>query len=147
VAPPSLARERSFAIVAEYGADGQYLRSVPNPDWVPKVAEGDRELSFYVSEMEAYLAPADADWVGRRLWALTEHWRQPDLPPEIEDIVNGDWVYIIGRYPQWAIQKACERWLDAEQRRPTIAGIRKLCDELVADAQMNLRIARRIRDG
>lgn len=43
--------------------------------------------------------------------------------------VAQDWVDALAEYPAWAIGEAASEWLRTQEKKPTIAGIRKLAQQ------------------
>lgn len=120
------------------------------PDgWFADVA-GIPPLSFraitaaehHAEALARYLAPGDPEAVALRLTVLLAHWRAPEMDEETGAMVAADWVRFIGRYPLFAIEAAADEWLLTEDRRPTIAGIRRICDRFTSKHAAQLRALR-----
>lgn len=119
------------------------------PGWEPPVLTEDQsgDMLRYIGDLEAYLMPGDQDAIQLRIAGLLGHWGAADPLPQIDDVVAGDWLYHIGRYPTWAVTKACADWLDGSSRRPFINNIRELCDQAAHDDRVRLDVARRAFNG
>jgi len=54
-----------------------------------------------------------------------------------------DWADALGEFPQWAIEEACREYLRTQERKPTIAAIRKLCQQHFAVVEFTCQKAMR----
>lgn len=120
------------------------------PGWdPPKLNEAQSEAMLaYIGDLEQYLAPGAQDRVQLRIAGLLGHWKSGERqPPEVDEVMGADWVYAIGRYPLWAVARACADWLDLSPFRPHIHDIRALCDKATHDDRVLLDVARRSFNG
>jgi hypothetical protein len=62
----------------------------------------------------------------------------------VETILDIDWIEDLRDFPEWAINHACREWRRTQEEAPIIAGIRRLCEEAVADDRRSLRLLRRL---
>lgn len=68
----------------------------------------------------------------------------PDMPGPVMEAVIADWADDLGEFPEWAIAEAFRAFRRTEDRRPTIAAIRALCQPLVEEAAVELERCRRL---
>ena len=147
--PPSLKALLAGGYIEEY-IDGQFNRFVERPGWFPGVdgvsisVETRKAIGPYLRALQDYLQPGDQTIIGMRIEALLSHWAVPERSPEVAEIVAGDWVRVIGNYPTWCCIEAANHWLDTETYKPTIAAIKRLCDEAVYEARLRLRVLSKI---
>ena len=151
--PPGLRRVlgsglTSVAIDAEAGGG---VRFYEKPDWDPpaltdearRTAEEARDL------LRANLAPGgdDPEALGLRIGRLLAHrWRgrREETSAAVEEALIIDWIDDLGEYPLWAFDQAAQTWRRKEEWHPTIAGMRALCEEAVADDRISLRMLDRL---
>src|SRR5487761_1138446 len=128
--------------------EGRVAYSVPCPRWNPPplAEEHKAEVAAAIAAHEAYLAPADPDWLGLRNAALVAIWYVPVLAAELT-MIQADWQVILGRFPGWAVQAACLDWMETHRERPTLADLEQACKELTGDAAVDLFNLRRLLAG
>lgn len=69
--------------------------------------------------LEAYLEPAEPEWISARVIGLLAHYWLPDLGEIAAAAVLRDWFTLLGNLPPHAIDAACHDWLrEHTQRRP-----------------------------
>ena len=107
-------------------------------------AETRKAVGAYLKALQDYLAPGDQSIIAMRIEALLSHWSVPERPEAIQDIVAGDWVRVIGSFPGWTVIEAANHWLEVNDRKPTIAAIKQLCDEAVYEARLRLKVLLKI---
>jgi hypothetical protein len=145
--PASLSPLLASGCIEEY-IDGQFRRFVERPGWpvagIDIPAQVRSDVGPYLRALQDYLRPGDQTIIAMRVEALLSHWTVPERSPEVQDVVSGDWVRVIGNYPQWVVIEAANHWLDSETYRPTIAAIKRLCDEAVYEARLRLRVLSKV---
>jgi len=57
--------------------------------------------------------------------------------------VAADWADALGHFPQWVVEEACRDYLRENDRKPTIAAIRKLCQHHFAVVEFTRQKAMR----
>lgn len=88
------------------------------------------------------LAPAEPNHVLARVLALLSHFPAKGLTPDVEQMVALDWAEDLSEFPAWAIDQAARTWRRSKKWRPSIAEMRGLCEEAVAQER---RLAARLR--
>jgi hypothetical protein len=74
-------------------------------------------------------------WIGGRALTLLNHYWREDDPEEMTGAIGADWADVLEHLPQYAIQKACIRYLRMEPRRkPTPGAICALAGEILPSA-------------
>lgn len=80
--------------------------------------------------------PATEEWVRGRIATLLSHYYIADKPEELDTALAGDWIEAMmaspyGPLPEWALQRACVRWLSGPnaRRRPVPGDILALAAE------------------
>jgi hypothetical protein len=64
-----------------------------------------------------------------RVATLLSHFYVSQMSEHEARAVAQDWADALLEFPQWAVDEACREWLRTQERKPTIAGIRKLCQQ------------------
>jgi len=64
-----------------------------------------------------------------RIATLLSHFYVSPMSETEARAVAQDWADALLEFPQWAVDESCREWLRAQERKPTIAGIRKLCQQ------------------
>ena len=77
--------------------------------------------------LEAGMTPAHRPALSSRVITMLAHYFVPDMPQTLADAVMADWIEALSEYPNWAVNAACTRWLHGNNRKPTIADVRKEC--------------------
>jgi len=54
-----------------------------------------------------------------------------------------DWAQALSEFPQWAIEEACQEYLRTQERKPTIAAIRKMAQQHFAVVEFTRQKAMR----
>lgn len=100
----------------------------------PKIgAVTSAEITQAINALDEYLLPAGKPRLVARITTMFAHYWTPQMPENLQDAVIHEWIQIIGKYPSWAVEKACRQWVESEDRkRPTPAVIGKLCHEYTA---------------
>ncbi|WP_372393833.1 hypothetical protein ABMY26_00730 (plasmid) [Azospirillum sp. HJ39] len=124
--------------------DGEFQGLSEDTKWTPptiSAAERYRLVTSDIPALEAYLAPADRTWINGRVIALLSHYFVPDIPQQAQVAALGDWIMLLARYPQWAVQAAVVEWLDRPGRQKPMPGdIAAGCRWRVAEPALNLKL-------
>ncbi len=120
-------------------------------DWIPPaVDEHMRDVALYAYDaLLEHLEAIDEARIAPIIGRLKAHnWRYSRrVSGEIaEEILDIDWTEDLCEFPEWAINRACREWRRTQEDAPTIAGIRRLCEEAVSDDRRSLRLLRRLLD-
>lgn len=67
--------------------------------------------------------------IAERISTLLSHYWTSNDPPETRALQLDDWITDLASYPASVVAAACADWRRNEERRPTPAAIRKLCEE------------------
>ena len=62
-----------------------------------------------------------------RIATMLAHFYVSPLSEAEMSAVASDWAEALREFPQWAIAEACSEWLRTQERKPTPAAIRRLC--------------------
>lgn len=128
--------------------DGEFSGVIENPTWTPPALtdqQRERVVGSFIPALEAFLVPADEQWINGRVATLLSHYYVPNVPMELQVAALGDWVRLLSRFPQWAIEAAVDEWLDRPGRQKPMPGdISAACRWRVAEPALNLRLLRRL---
>jgi len=58
---------------------------------------------------------------------LLSHYYTPDVSPELQKAQAKDWLDDLSEFGAELVAEACQQWRREHSRRPTIAGMRKMC--------------------
>jgi hypothetical protein len=98
--------------------------------WRPPAVVSDEQRTDAqraIPAIEARLRPAEkAEIAGRVMVALAHHY-VAKMPDAVHRGIASDWCADLGEYPMWAIEAAFAEWRRTQDKKPTIAGIRRLC--------------------
>lgn len=86
-----------------------------------------------LDQLQDALQPADGGACLARIFGLLAHYRQTELPPEVDRCVANDFLEDLGEYPLCVIETACRSWRRDPARfkyRPLPGDLRKLCAEM-----------------
>lgn len=86
-----------------------------------------QEAQSILAKCETLRRPAKRDWIAGRVATLLSHFYVSLMGEAEMRAVASDWLDALAEFPEWAIGEACSEWLRTQDRKPTIAGIRKLC--------------------
>lgn len=107
-------------------------------DWHPRVVD-DVQRSLIVSkalpQIDAYLSPAKGDALAGRITVLLAHYFVAPMPGVAWAAVIEDWRKALCSFPMWAVEAGCNRWIAEQPRKPTPAGVRKMVEEAVFEAE------------
>jgi len=87
------------------------------------------------------------DRLGFEIGLLLAHrWRNrpDDILPEVQEALIVQWIEDLREFPAWAIMAAIRDWRRHQEWHPTIAGIRRLCEDAVAEDRRTLRLIERL---
>jgi len=70
-----------------------------------------REIEGTVAALSEACSPA---WCMARVAALLSPYYDKDTPPVVRKMEAEDWLEELGKYPQWAIERAVRWWKSAE---------------------------------
>ncbi len=118
----------------EIGDDGSADLSA----WVPPLIDSKQKAwvsTNVIPDFDAFLAPAPGVDLTARITTLLSHFFVAKMPAAAWSQMIEDWRKALSDLPMWAINGACERWLQDEERKPTPAGIRRMANDLVAEAK------------
>ena len=124
-------------------SNGQFYRMGERPTIPPHETPFVRrdEIEPYLDALHGFLAPGDQKVIRLRIEALLEHWNaRGGVDAEVAGIAAADWLRVLYQYPAWAVIEAANWWIDNEERRPQIAGIKRLCDDAVYEARLRARV-------
>jgi hypothetical protein len=121
-------------------------------DWEP--APVDEHMAGLASDaMDAlmdHLTPIAPEVLGPAVSKLLAHrWRfqaREQVSDLMQEALLVDWIEDVGEYPAWAFHAAAREWRRTREECPTIAGMRALCEEAVADDRRSLRLIGRLLD-
>ena len=124
-----LAPTRTVPRSGEHGFEGLSeiweVRSVSPAD-IP-------DLRRQLGQLESVLQPADSGACLARIFGLLAHYRQTELPPEVERCVANDFLEDLGEYPLCVLDAACRTWRRDPIKfkfRPLPGDLRKICADL-----------------
>lgn len=121
-------------------------------DWEPTgvapelLAEARSTLLKLVDNLRG-MAETDPETLSMMIGRLLAHrWRgrAEDASDLMREALIIDWIEDVGEYPAWAIEAAMREWRRNEEWAPTIANIRRLCEEQVSDDRRSLRLIGRL---
>ena len=120
-------------------------------DWTPPaIGEHLRDVALYAYDaLLEHLEAIDEARIAPIIGRLKAHnWRYSRrVSSEVaEEILDIDWTDDLAEFPEWAINRACREWRRTQDEAPIIAGIRRLCEDAVADDRRTLRLLRRLLD-
>lgn len=93
---------------------------------------------------EAFLAAGNSTDIMFRLTIMLEHFYVRDIDDDTKAALMFDWIRMIDKYPLWAVQLACDGWLEMNERRPTIANIVQSCETHIRRARFEHHVLQRI---
>ncbi|KEP68829.1 hypothetical protein DL1_08640 [Thioclava dalianensis] len=64
--------------------------------------------------MDELKRPAPTKWITARIATLLTHYFAADIPPQVQEAIAADWVAALRGNPAWAIARACQWWISAE---------------------------------
>ena len=104
--------------------------------WKPRPVSPDDipELRRQLDQLQEVLQPADSGACLARIFGLLAHYRQTDLPPEVERCIANDYLEDLGEYPLCVLESACRTWRRDPVRfkfRPLPGDLRRICAELI----------------
>lgn len=105
------------------------------------------EAQAIMAQCETLRRPVDRRWLMGRIATLLSHFYVSPMSETEARAVAQDWANALTEFPQWAVEEACDEWLRTMDRRPTIAGIRKLCLHHFAVVEFSQRKAMAGPDG
>ena len=91
------------------------------------------DLIRQLEQIESALHPAESGACLARIFGLLAHYRQTELPPEVERCVANDFLEDLGEYPLCVLESACRTWRRDPTKfkfRPLPGDLRKICAEL-----------------
>ena len=91
------------------------------------------DLRRQLNQLQEALQPADSGACLARIFGLLAHYRQTELPPEVERCVANDYLEDLGEYPLCVLESACRTWRRDPIKfkfRPLPGDLRKICAEL-----------------
>lgn len=91
---------------------------------------------------ERYLAPGPQEQTSAALAVTLRMFFDRDFEPGVDEAVIEAWLMDLGDLPAWAVEHACGLWRRTEEKRPTVAGIRRLA---VAEIERDRETMRRLR--
>ena len=124
-----LAPTRTVPRTSEHGFEG--LSEIWNARPVSLADMPD--LRRQLVQLECALQPADIGACLARIFGLLAHYRQTELPPEVERCVANDYLEDLGEYPLCVLESACRTWRRDPIKfkfRPLPGDLRKICAEL-----------------
>ncbi len=91
------------------------------------------DLRRQLDQLQGALQPADSGACLARIFGLLAHYRQAELPSEVERCVANDYLEDLGEYPLCVLESACRTWRRDPIKfkyRPLPGDLRKICAEL-----------------
>lgn len=73
-----------------------------------------------------------AEWISGAVQSMLAHYFDPKLDGQTLTAALGDWIEVLEPYSRDCIGEARRRWVAREDRRPTPAAIKRLCDRVAA---------------
>ncbi len=125
-----LAPTRTVPRSGEHGFEGLTEIWEPRPVSPADIPELRRQLDQLLEVLE----PADGGACLARIFGLLAHYRQTELPPEVERCIANDFLEDLGEYPLCVLESACRTWRRDPVRfkyRPLPGDLRKICAELI----------------
>lgn len=128
--------------------DGEFAGVAENPMWAPPALtdqQRERVIGTIIPALEAFLVPADEQWINGRVATLLSHYYVPNVPMELQIAALGDWVRLLSRFPQWAVEAAVDEWLNRPGRQKPMPGdIVTACRWRIVEPALNLRLLRKL---
>ncbi len=128
-----LTPSRTIPRSGDHGFEGLTEIWEPRPVSPADIPELRRQLDRLLEALES----ADGGACLARIFGLLAHYRQTELPPEVERCVANDFLEDLGEYPLCVIEAACRSWRRDPVRfkyRPLPGDLRKLCSEMTERA-------------
>lgn len=125
-----------------------------NTDFPPVITDTTRQRCLELRrQFDEYLLPAEDSWILGRVAGVLSHYYVSKTPAQLQEIVAGDWVRVLSKYPAWAADQALSDYVEDEpSKRPTPAAIGKRCFELSQTVRenrerLNFCITKGVREG
>jgi hypothetical protein len=85
-----------------------------------------------IDRINEYNTPADRNWLKGAIFTLLQHYYVRELDEDVQRAIAQDWIDILSKYPQWAIEKARAKYLTEFDRKPVPKNIVDLCNKEMA---------------
>jgi hypothetical protein len=85
-----------------------------------------------IERIQEYHTPCDREWLKGAVYTLLQHYYVRDLPDMVQKAIAQDWIVILGKYPQWAVEKARIEYLEKNDKKPTPKDISELCNKAMS---------------
>ena len=95
-----------------------------------------------VSQEDLQQRSLNSKLIAEQIFKLLSHYWTANEDNAIRNAQAQDWISDLKDYPASVVTDACTAWRRTEERRPTIAGLRKLCDERMPRDHAKPQLAR-----
>lgn len=82
-----------------------------------------------VSREDSQQRSLNSKLIAEQIFRLLTHYWAANEDDAVRRLQAQDWINDLKDYPAATVSDACTAWRRTEEKRPTIAGLRKLCDE------------------
>lgn len=79
--------------------------------------------------------PASATWTAARITTLLHHFFDTDPDDRVFMSAMNDWLDALERFPQFAIEQACQEYLAESENRPKPASIVRRCVSIMSEVR------------
>jgi hypothetical protein len=90
-------------------------------EWLTHLPQSRKDTLPEMAEIEATVSalskPCNPVWCMARIAALLNPYYDKDTPQMVREMEAEDWLEEVGKYPQWAIERAVRWWKSAENER------------------------------
>jgi len=126
-----------------------WMPSSEQADWTPKAVPAPLQetISQSLTQYDAFLRPANREelaWLTARVRTLLEHFFVKDMEQHEWEMILGDWLQALARYPIWAVKRAVRSWLESHSTKPAIADIVERCEQYTRYPRWEADCLRRI---
>ena len=87
------------------------------------------EAQSLLATCETLRRPVAKDWLMGRVATLLSHFYVSSTDEAEMRAALSDWADALSEFPAWVIAEACREYLRTQERKPSIAAIRKLCQQ------------------
>ena len=101
------------------------------------------EAQSLLATCETLRRPVDPEWLMGRVATLLGQFFVSQTEEAEMRAMLADWRDALAEFPQWAVAEACSEWLRTQERKPTIAAIRKLAQQHFAVVEFTRQKAMR----
>lgn len=107
--------------------------------------EQKQAAQLVIDRIQEHHQPCDREWLKGAIYTLLQHYFVKDLPEQVQKAIAQDWIEILSKYPDWAIETARLRYLEyGDKRKPLPKDMSLLCVDAMKKNNSLLKHCRNI---